>query len=200
MAAALWRFPASSTSCISISRARSNSPCEHHGYDVYWLDPADGSITARRKWSGEHFTGEPPDRFHDWVLRLVRESTLEGMNRSYKFESREVPVQEIVIDPEKVIYRDRKAGRCAGRRPCGPLRGQASSAPAAPPAPCFGCGPPKSPRITKGYRVLGTAQQGDFALSTILAVGYPATALVRLYAINGYGTVYMVPKGYDLNQ
>jgi hypothetical protein len=48
--------------------------------------------------------------------------------------------------------------------------------------------------------VLGSAPQGDFALPAGLAVNYPATALLRLYAINGYGTVYMVAKGYDLNQ
>src|ERR1035441_3889095 len=63
-------------------------PVEPHGYDLSWRDPADGTLSARRKWSGQHFTGEPPDRYHDWVLRLVRETTLESMNRSYKFESR----------------------------------------------------------------------------------------------------------------
>jgi len=52
----------------------------------------------------------------------------------------------------------------------------------------------------QGYRVLGTLPQGDFTLPASLAVGYPAIALVRLYAINGYGTVYMVAKGYDFNQ
>jgi hypothetical protein len=173
---------------------------QHHGYDVYWLDPADGSITARRKWGGEHFTGEPPDRFHDWVLHVVRESTLEGMNRSYKFESREVPVQEIVIDPEKVIYQIEK--------PAGPLvAGRAAH---------FAASFKRTSRATRamlwmwtaevtadheGYRVLGTAcRKAISRCPPVLAAGYPATALVRLYAMNGYGTVYMAAKGYDLNQ
>jgi len=172
---------------------------EHHGYDVYWLDPADGSITGRRKWSGQHFTGEPPDRYHDWVLRLVREATIESMNRSYKFESREVPVQEIVIDPVKVPYEI--------EQPTGALiAGRAAH---------FSAKLKRTSRATRamlwmwtaevtadhqGYRVLGTLPQGDFALPANLAVGYPATALLRLYAINGYGTVYMVAKGYDFNQ
>ena len=172
---------------------------EHHGYDVYWLDPADGSIAVHRKWSGEHFTGEPPDRFHDWVLRVVRETTIESMNRSYKFESRDVPVQEIVIDPAKVVYQIEKpeGALTAGR------------------AAHFSAKVTRPSRATRnmlwmwtaevtadheGYRVLGTAQQGDFTLPANLAVNYPATALLRLYAINGFGTVYMAAKGYDFNQ
>jgi len=172
---------------------------EHHGYDVYWVDPADGAISAHRRWSGQHFTGEPPDRFHDWVLRLVREGTVESMNRSYKFESRDVPVQEIVIDPEKVPYEiEQPADALAAGRTAH-----------------FSVKLKRTSRATRamlwmwtaevtadhqGYRVLGTLPQGDFALPASLAVNYPATALLRLYAINGYGTVYMVAKGYDFNQ
>ncbi|MGB9458091.1 MAG: DUF5060 domain-containing protein [Bryobacteraceae bacterium] len=172
---------------------------EHHGYDVYWMDPADGSITARRRWGGDHFTSEPPDRYHDWVLHVVREATLESMNRSYKFESRDVPVQEIVIDPAKVVYDI--------VQPTGPLT-------AGRPAH-FSAKITRTSRATRsmlwmwtaevtadheGYRVLGTARQGDFTLPDGLAVNYPAIALLRLYAMNGYGTVYMAAKGYDLNR
>ena len=171
---------------------------EHHGYDVYWIDPADGSVSSHRKWSGEHFTGEPPDRFHDWVLRVVRELTVESMNRSYKFESRDVPVQEIVIDPAKVVYQiEQPAGALAAGRTAH-----------------FAAKITRSSRATRnmlwmwtaevtadreGYRVLGTTQQGDFNLPAGLATNFPTTVLVRLYGMNGYGTVYMAPKGYDLN-
>jgi len=172
---------------------------EHHGYDVYWMDPADGTLTARRKWGGEHFTGEPPDRFHDWVLHVVREGTLEGMNRSYKFESRDVPVQEIVIDPEKVV--------CEIEQPTGTLAAGRTAH--------FSAKLKRTSRAARamlwmwtaevtadheGYRVLGTGPQGDFTLPASLAANYPAIALLRLYAMNGYGTVYMAPKGYDLNR
>jgi len=170
---------------------------EHHGYDVYWMDPADGSITARRKWGGDHFTGEPPDRYHDWVLHVVREATLESMNRSYKFESRDVPVQEIVIDPAKVVYQiEQPAGALTAGR-----------------AAHFSAKITRTSRATRnmlwmwtaevtadheGYRVLGTAQRGDFAVPAHLAAAYPAVALLRLYGMNGYGTVYMAVKGCDL--
>ena len=172
---------------------------EHHGYDIYWVDPSDGTLTARRKWSGQHFTGEPPDRSHDWVLHVVREGTVESMNRSYKFESREVPVQEIVIDPAKVPYEIEQptgaltAGRAA--HVSGKLK---RTSPATRAMLWMWTAEVTADR--EGYRVLGSGPQGDFALPASLAVNYPATALLRLYAINGYGTVYMVAKGYDLNQ
>ena len=172
---------------------------EHHGYDVYWIDPADGSIAEHRKWGGEHFTGQPPDLSHDWVLRVVREATIESMNRSWKFESWAVPVQEIVIDPAKVVYQI--------EQPAGPLTAGRTTH--------FSAKVTRTSRATRsmlwmwtavvtadheGYRVLGTAAQGDFVVPAGLAVNYPATALLRLYGINGFGTVYMAAKGYDLKQ
>jgi hypothetical protein len=172
---------------------------EHHGYDVYWMDPADGTVTARRKWSGQHFTGEPPDRYHDWVLRLEREGKIEGMNRSYKFESREVPVQEIVIDPAKVPYEIEQpsgaltAGRATHYSVKVKRATRASRA-------MLWMWTAEIAADHEGYRVLATAPAGDFTLPASLAANYPATALLRLYAINGYGTVYMMAKGFDCNQ
>ncbi len=172
---------------------------EHHGYDVYWLDPADGSITGRRRWGGQRFTGEPPDRYHDWVLRLVRASTVESMNRSYKFESRDVPVQEIVVDPEKVPYEIERptgaltAGRAANFSVKVKRTSRASRA-------MLWMWTAEVTADHQGYRVLGSAPQGDFTLPATLGVNYPGIALLRLYAINGYGTVYMAAKGYDFNQ
>lgn len=171
---------------------------EHHGYDVFWVDPSDGS-TTRGKYSGEHFTGEPPDRFHDWVLHVVREGTLASMNRSYKFESWDVPVQEIVINPEKIPYDI--------ERPTGDLTvGKAAD---------FSAKLKRATRGTRtmlwmwtgevtaegeGYRVLATGQQGSLTPPPGLATNFPTDILVRVYGINGYGTVYMLAKGYSLKQ
>jgi len=52
----------------------------------------------------------------------------------------------------------------------------------------------------QGYRVLGTTQQGTFYPPVGLALEYPANLLLRVYGINGYGTVYMSPKGFGLNR
>jgi hypothetical protein len=171
---------------------------EHHGYEVFWVDPADGS-TTRGKYSGEHFTGEPPDRYHDWILHVVREGTLNSMNRSYKFESWEVPVQEIVINPEKIPYDiEKPAGDLTAGKPAE-----------------FAAKLKRSTRGTRsmlwmwtgevtaegeGYRVLGTGQQGTLTPPPGLASNLPTDILVRVYGINGYGTVYMLAKGYSLKQ
>jgi len=51
----------------------------------------------------------------------------------------------------------------------------------------------------EGYRVLGSAPQGDFALPP----AWPSTIPPPRCCVSthhGYGTVYMVAKGYDLNQ
>jgi hypothetical protein len=78
---------------------------EKHSYDVYWIDPATGVATKEKKeWKGEAFQGSPPDSTHDWILHLSRDSKKEGMLRSYKFESWEVPVQEPEVSPARIPY------------------------------------------------------------------------------------------------
>jgi hypothetical protein len=171
---------------------------EHHNYDVFWVDPADGSA-IQKKYNGEHFTGEPPDRFHDWVLHVVRQGTLEGMNRSYKFESWEVPVQEIVVNPQKIPYDI--------AQPTGELTAGKQAA--------YSVKMKRESRATRamlwmwtaevtsegqGYRVLATVPQGSATLPADLASRYPTDILVKLYGMNGYGTVYMAAKGYTLKQ
>ena len=64
---------------------------EDHSYDVIWMDPADGTTMVAKKYHGKHFTGEPPDRYHDWVLaRGARRHAAGSMNRSYYFESEKI--------------------------------------------------------------------------------------------------------------
>ena len=77
---------------------------ENHSYDVVWMNPATGEIVKQKDYKGEHFTGEPPDKSHDWVLRVSREGRKEGMLKSYKFDSRPVPVQEVEQNPAKVPF------------------------------------------------------------------------------------------------
>ena len=51
---------------------------EKHGYDVAWFNPLNGEwIKQKKDFKGEKFLGEPPDRSHDWVLRLSREGKKE---------------------------------------------------------------------------------------------------------------------------
>jgi len=171
---------------------------EQHSYDIIWIDPADGS-TIRKKYSGTHFTGEPPSRTHDWLLHVVRESELASMARSYKFESVDVVLQEVEAHPEKVVFELVE--------PTGPL---SISKPAQ-----YAARLKRSTRGTRtmmwlwtgevfadhlGYRVLGTGESGTLQIPANIAGNYPATMLLRVYALNALGKVYLVSKGFDLTK
>jgi hypothetical protein len=173
---------------------------EKHGYDALWINPADGEIT-RKKFSGDHFTGEPPDRSHDWVLHLVREGRVESMNRSYKFESREILLQEVEQSPDKVPF--------AIEQPA-----SATDIAVGKPVP-FSVKVTRDTRATRsmmwlwtgevaadghGYRVLGTGQKGTFAVPGSLAKNYPAVMNLRLYGMNGNGKVYALDRALQINR
>jgi len=76
---------------------------EKHGYDVYWVDPATGDST-KGKFKGDHFTASPPAGAHDWILHVVREGRMEGMNKSYIFASRDIVMQEVESNSPKVPF------------------------------------------------------------------------------------------------
>ena len=171
---------------------------EKHGYDVAWVNPLTGERLKQKNFKGERFTGEPPDRTHDWVLHVSREGRKEGM-RSYKFESRQIVLQEIEQSPLKVPFEI--------EQPSGELRvGQ--------PAP-YAAKIKRETRATRsmmwlwtgdvaaggqGYRVLGTGQKGSLKVPAGLARNFPSSLLLRLYGMNANGKVYALDRPYSLNQ
>ena len=174
---------------------------EHHGYDVTWINTITGEeIKEKKGYKGEHFTGEPPDKLHDWVLRVSREGHKEGMLKSYKFESRRIEMQVVEQNLQKVPFViDQPAGST-----------MSLSNP-----PAFAAKVTKETRGTRnimwlwtgeatvdgeGYRVLGTGQQGTFRFPPHIALNYPAVLAVRLYGMNANGKVYSVDKTYQLDQ
>ena len=179
---------------------------EKHSYDVFWINPANGE-SVRKKFSGDHFTGEPPDRAHEWLLHVVREGRLEGMNKTYKFESREdsqgdplpIALQEVEANTPKVPF--------VIEQPTGDLS-------VSKPVP-FSAKLTRESRATRsmmwvwtgeasgegqGYRVLATSQKGTFPLPADLARSYPAVMHLRLYGMNANGKVYEVDAGCGLIQ
>src|SRR5712691_3669212 len=78
---------------------------EKHSYNVAWFNPITGEYIKQKKdFKGEKFLGEPPDRKHDWVLRLSRESKKESMLKSFRFEARTVVLQEVEQASEKIPF------------------------------------------------------------------------------------------------
>jgi hypothetical protein len=174
---------------------------EKHGYEVYWVNPIDGEQTPKKKFSGEHFTGEPPDRSHDWVLHVVRESQLASMAKSVKFSSREqdLVLQEVEANTPKVPF--------AIEQPVGDLSLSRPN--------------PYSAKITRetratrsmrwvwmgevaadnaGYRVLATGQKGAMQVSPGIARDFPALMHLRLYGMNANGKVYELDAACQINR
>jgi hypothetical protein len=171
---------------------------EKHGYEVSWIDPATGESTRGKKFSGEHFTGSPPSGDHDWVLHVAREGRVSGMNKSYKFESREIVLQEVEANSTKVPF--------ALEQPKGPLS-------MTKPSP-FEAKITRASRATRsmrylwvgdvaadhqGYRVLATGPKGDMKPPAGIAYSFPATMHLRLYGMNANGKVYELDTALDIN-
>jgi Domain of unknown function (DUF5060)/Protein of unknown function (DUF4038) len=173
---------------------------EKHGYDIQWLNPATGESLEQKKYSGEHFTGEAPDASHPWVLYIAREGYKEGMAKSYKFESRPVPVQEIETDAKKIPFViDAPAGNTiqAGK----PVQ--------------FAVKLTRQTRATRAMmflwsgevvtdgramRVLGTGSPGTFVVPASVAASFPAVLSIHLMALNANGKAYAADRVYQLSQ
>ena len=174
---------------------------DKHGYDVAWLNPVTGETTGLKKgFKGEHFTGEPPDRTHDWVLHLSREGHKESMARSYKFESRPIMMQEVEVSARKVPFEV--------TQPADATLSVSKPAPYA----------VKLTREThatrsmmylwtadvadeaQGYRVVGTGEKGILHIPQNLARKLPAAFHVRVFGMNANGKLYSVDRTYELDQ
>ncbi len=174
---------------------------EKHTYDVSWINPITGESTdLKKKLKGDRFTGEPPDRLHDWVLDIAREGKKESMLKEYKFESVTPALQEIESSPEKVpfligepstdtVYMHDPAGYAAKLK--------------------------KETRATKSmmylwtgevtadgqsYRVLGTGKEGTLQLPADLAKRFPASLHLRVTGMNAYGKIYVSDQNYQLER
>ena len=168
---------------------------EKKKYEIYWLRPSTGEIIQEKKdFKGEKFVGQPPDNNSDWVLHISRDGRKEGMAKSWKFESRSIPQQEIERSAQKIPFE---------------LEAPVSdSLPVGKPVQ-FSAKLIKETRASKamlylwtieatndkqGYRVLGTTQKGEFTIPKSIARTYPAVINLRLYGINGNGKVYAIDR------
>ncbi len=170
-----------------------------HGYDVRWMDPRTGEIVKEKGYNGEHFTGEPPDKSHPWVLHISRESAKEGMLKSWKFESRQVPVQEVEQDPRHTPF------QIASPDPDAPVSLSTQ--------PYFSLKVTRDTRGTRsllvewtgevysddeGYRVIGTGREGTMDIPPSIADRLPAVLDVRVNVLNANGKAYTLDKVYRL--
>lgn len=171
---------------------------EKHGYDVVWLNPVNGE-TTRDKFKGDHFTGEPPDHSHDWVLHVFREGHLESMGRSYKFESREIGMQEIEQDADKTPFTMEQPAGDLSMDKAVPYAAKIKRQTRATRSMMW-LWTGEVPADGQGYRVLTTGQNGTFRVPAGIATNFPAVINIRLYGMNANGKVYALDRAQQLNR
>jgi hypothetical protein len=173
---------------------------EDHGYDGAWFNPITGQFMKIKDVKGAVFSGEPPDRSHDWVLRISREGRKAGMLKSYKFESREAPIvmQMIEGNPEKVPFEVVEPAADAissGARFAIKMKRQSKA--------LEHMWFEWTGEVTvdgRLSRVIGTGADGSFSIPGNIARNYPAALHVRVMGINGLGKVYVLDRNYTLNK
>lgn len=173
---------------------------EDHRYDGFWFNPLNGQFVKIKEVKGKTFTGEPPDRTHDWVLRIARDGTKASMLKSYKFESRQIVPQEIEGNPDKVPFEVIE--------PSGDTLSLGSTA-------RFGVKLKRESKALsqmqyewtgevtvdgRGYRIIGTGATGTFQIPANIATRYPAALHVKVTALNGLGKAYTLDRNYSLTK
>ena len=133
------------------------------------------------------------------MLHVVREGRVEGMNKSYKFESRDIVLQEVESNSAKVPFAIEAAQGPALALEADSVRRQADA---------------RDPRHAlmmwlwtgevaadhQGYRVLATGPKGDMQPPAGYRQNFPATMHLRVYGMNANGKVYEVDTALDINQ
>ncbi|MGH9559403.1 MAG: DUF5060 domain-containing protein [Bryobacteraceae bacterium] len=171
---------------------------ESHGYDIAWINPETGERIKEKGYKGGRYTGEPPDTAHPWVLHISREGAKGRMLKSWKFESRPVPVQEIEQNADKIPFEIDA-----------PAAGDISiSYP-----PYFALKARRETPATKsllvewtgevlvngeGYRVIGTGREGTMHIPASVAPTIPTPLSVRVALLNAYGKAYVLDRIYRL--
>jgi hypothetical protein len=170
---------------------------EDHGYDVAWINPSTGERIKGKGYKGKHFTGEPPDKSHDWVLQVSREGHKEGMLKSWKFESRKVPIQEIESNPKNMPFEV--------AQPDGDISMAVQ--------PRYSLKIVRPTRATRdllvewtaevvldgeGFRVAGTGREGTLHIPASIVHKLPGTLSVRVSILNANGKAYAIDKVYRL--
>jgi hypothetical protein len=172
---------------------------EKHGYDVAWFNPATGERIPQKDWKGERFVAEPPNRTQDWVLHVSREGKKEGM-RSYKFESRQILMQEVEQNPQRIPFE---------------LVEPAADELAAGVDVKYSLKIKRETRGTRsmmylwtgevltggqGARVLGTGSTGAFRIPPELINSSESVLNVRINALNANGKAYSLDRVYRVKR
>jgi hypothetical protein len=169
-------------------------------YDVEWINPLNGEVVGMKNLKQETFTGEPPDRSHDWVLHISREGEKKSMAKSYRFESRDVLMQEVELNPAKIPFEIAQPAT--------------DSISLASPGG-YAVKLKKETRATKtmlymwtgevtadgqSFRVMGVGEKGALQIPPNIVQRLPALLHLRVTAMNAYGKVFVSDRNVQLTK
>jgi hypothetical protein len=169
---------------------------EKHGYDVSWVNPATGEVIPMKKFKGDRWTGEAPDRKHDWVLHIEREGRKESMLNRYKFDSREIPLQLqvpeqtvakipfVIAEPSADQYSLSEPGKYSAK-----LKRETRAT-----RSMMYLWTGEVPTDGQGYRVLGTGAEGSFTVPPNIVKTLPNVLALHLVGMNANGKIYIIDK------
>ncbi len=175
---------------------------EPHGYDARWFNPATGQSVKLKEVKSQMFTADPPDKLHDWVLQISRESHKASMLKSYRFDSREqgIVMQEVEGNPEKVPFEVvQPAGDSISLSNPPPYAIKLISEKKALQHMMYQW----TGEVTvdqRSYRVIGTGAGGTFHIPANIAKDYPAALHVHILGMNALGKVYALDRNYTLTK
>ncbi|MCU0226369.1 MAG: DUF4038 domain-containing protein [Bryobacterales bacterium] len=170
-----------------------------NSFKAEWINPADGTVVPLKEFKDDLFAGAPPSPGQDWLLHVYREGRL-GSLKSYKFESRYVPVQDPDNATARVPYE--------------------VTEPAAMEVPVGdGLQAPFAIRLTResrassrmmylwvaentiggqGHRIAGVGDKGFLQFQKEAVGALPSVVNIRVYGLNAVGKLYFVDKVYRL--
>lgn len=168
-------------------------------FQVEWINPIDGTVVPQKEFKAAYFEGGPPDLTHDWVLHVYREGRMNSL-RSYKFESRLVPIQEPdnaakrlpfdVAEPTAIevstggtwqapyelkLERESRATRTMQYLLVA-----------------------ENTVLGEGHRIVGTGPRGFMQFRKEAIGTLPAVVNLRIYGLNAVGKLYFLDKVYKL--
>ena len=170
---------------------------ENHGYDVAWVNPATGERIAAKDYKGKSFAGEPPDKTHDWVLHVSRESHKEGLFKTYKFESRRIVMQQPEANPTLIPYEvDVPSGDIPMRAPA--FYSLKILRPTRATRDLLVVWTAELTTGADGGRVVGIGKDGTLRLPASFAERLPAVMSLRVSLLNANGKAYVIDRAFKI--
>ncbi len=170
-----------------------------HEYKVSWYDPATGAwFDQKKKFKGDRFRTQTPDKERDWVLYVRREGKKQAINKSYFLESRLPKMKETEVVPANLPFAIQLPAEdtlAAGRSHefNATLTKNTIAA-----QRMLWLWTAEIPSTPYSKRVLGTGQSGKFNVPALDQSGRAATLAVRLVGVDGAGRLFEAFKSYAL--